>query len=333
MSPERVETATSGWSTSTPLPLAVQEIYPTALQGRIHLAGGFVAESGAITGPTNAHQVFDPERGAWSAGLPLPTARHHPHLIAFDGHLIALGGFETPSADAIWVMQSSGWAITADMATWESAAGENAPMESWASVPTLPRPAGEAVTAVIDANLHLVGGRRPAAEANATWQDHTDTSEHFILGGLDSVWETAAPIPTARNSAAASMIGENWHVVGGRTVADGNTSAHEVYDAREDRWRTVAPLPQGQGGLAAASLGGKLYAFGGEYFQPSPGGVFSESWVYSPNEDAWSSIPEMPSPRHGLGAVTLNDEIYVIGGALGVGGQETSARVEIFTPQ
>lgn len=326
------EPPASGWRPGAPLLFPVQEVYPAIFNGRIHLAGGFVAEAGSITGPTASQQVYDPQRRKWYLGLPLPRPRHHPHLLEFDRQLVVFAGFETISPNAVWVMQSGGWAVSGDIAAWEATPDSDPPMEAWMAIPELPRPAGEAVTQVMDDRLHLAGGRHPAGTANASWQDHTDTDEHFVLSGLNSSWETAAPLPTARNSAAAAMIGDDWHVVGGRTVAGGNTGAHEVYDVREDRWRTAAPMPQGQGGLAAASVGGKLYAFGGEFFQPEPGGVYAQAWVYSSDEDAWAPIPDMPSPRHGLGAVTLNEEIYVIGGALGVGGQDTSALVEIFRP-
>jgi len=308
-----------GWQRGTDLPLAVQEVYPALHGGRIHLAGGFVAENGTITGPTDRHFAFDPAEGVWFGKTPLPTPRHHPHLVSFGGRLLAFGGFESPSAERTWVMQAGGWVLDEDAGDW----GRLAP---------LPRPVGEAVTAVLRDRLHVAGGRRPSGEANASWGDHTDTGEHFVLASLSGNWETAAPMPTSRNSAASGIIDGALHVVGGRTVAGGNTGSHEVYDAREDRWRTAAPMPQGQGGLAAASVGGRLYAFGGEYFQPEPGGVYAEAWCYVPAYDVWQPIPDMPSPRHGLGAVTLGRDIHVIGGALGVGGRETSALVEIFTP-
>ncbi|MEO1708570.1 MAG: kelch repeat-containing protein, partial [Pseudomonadota bacterium] len=204
--------------------------------------------------------------------------------------------------------------------------------ERWMSLPALPAPCGEAVVQVLNDNrLHLAGGRTPMGDMNTSWTDHADTNHHYALSSIDGRWETAAPLPTARNSAAAAMLGSNWHVVGGRTVADGNTPVHEVYDAKEDRWRTAAPMPQGQGGLAAASVGGKLYAFGGEFFD-NGGGVYPESWAYDPSTDSWIAIPDMPNPRHGLGGVTVGDSIYLIGGALKVGGSETSNLVEIFTP-
>lgn len=307
------------WSRAPGLPLAVQEIYPALHAGRIHVAGGFVAENGTITGPTDRHFAFDPGTGAWNEQTPLPAPRHHPHIVSFQGRLLALGGFESPSSDRVWVMQAGGWVLDQDAALWSG-------------VVALPRPVGEAVTTILEGRLHIAGGRKPSGPGNAAWQDHTDTADHFVLSTLAGAWETAAPLPTARNSAAGAMIGDNWHVVGGRTVADGNTSAHEVYEAKEDRWRTAAPMPQGQGGLAAASVGGRLYAFGGEFFQPSPGGVYAEAWCYIPALDVWQPIPDMPSPRHGLGAVAIDRDIYVIGGALGVGGRDTSALLEVFTP-
>ncbi|OZB13986.1 MAG: galactose oxidase, partial [Hyphomonas sp. 34-62-18] len=79
------------------------------------------------------------------------------------------------------------------------------------------------------------------------------------------------------------------------------------------------------------AVGGKLYAFGGEYFD-NGGGVYPEAWMYDPAGDAWQPIAPMPHPRHGLGAVTLDGTIYVIGGALKASGVDTSALVELYRP-
>lgn len=304
------------WGKGPSLPYAAQEIYPALHGGQIHLAGGFIAESDRISGVTDRHIALDLASGIWSDLTPLPRPRHHPNLISFDGKLLAIGGFEAQSERAVWKMQSGVWAFDAF---------------GWSDGPSLPQPNGESVTDVIGGTLHVCGGRNPRGDSNATWNDHTDISDHFVLADFASSWERAAPLPTARNSAAAAALRGAWHVVGGRTVAGGNTPVHEVYDPREDRWRTAAAMPQGQGGLAAAAFGGKLYAFGGEYFDGG-GGVYPESWVYDSDTDAWKTIPDMPHPRHGLGAVAISDGIYVIGGALEAGGNRTSPLVEIFTP-
>ena len=304
------------WRAGPPLPFAAQEIYPALHGGKIHLAGGFISNGETISGATDRHVVLDIQSGEWSDSVPLPVARHHPNLISYQDRLLAIGGFEARSEDAVWIMQAGVWMFDG---------------EEWSNAQTLPQPNGESVLGVLNGTLHTCGGRKPSGSSNASWNDHDDIADHFILTGLDSVWEAASPLPTARNSAAAAVIGANWHVVGGRTVTGGNTPAHEVYDVNEDRWRTAAPMPQGQGGLASASVGDKLYAFGGEFFD-NGGGVYPEAWVYDPAQDTWDAIPDMPHPRHGLGAIAVENEIYVIGGALEVGGRKTSDLVEIFTP-
>lgn len=307
---------TGRWTPAKPLPFAVQEIYPALHNGQIHLAGGFISEGNTISGATDRHISMNPESGSWVEVSRLPAPRHHPNLVSFDGHLLSVGGFEIQGPDAAWVMQPGVWVLTETH--WQSAA-------------SLPQPNGESVCTVIDDGLHVCGGRKPKTHTNARWQDHSDVADHFVLNGIDGAWETAAPLPAARNSAAGAQIADGWHIVGGRTVAGGNSGRHDVYDAREDRWRSAAPLPQAQGGLAAASLNGVLYAFGGEYFD-NGGGVYADDFAYDPSADAWTRITDMPNPRHGLGAVATGDAIYLIGGALDVGGSKTSAIVEIFVP-
>lgn len=308
------------WTTGISLPEPVQEIYPCYHQKRIHQAGGFTAQDGRISGPTTDHHSWAPGETQWQAETPLPIARHHPHLISFKERLLAIAGFESPSANAVWNIQSSVWALTPDE-------------QNWSNIAAVPAPAAEAVTAVTgDGNLHLAGGRSWANEGvTGNWQDHTDTDHHFVLTGLDDGWHRAAPCPSKRNSTAGGVINGNLHIIGGRQVGGGNLAGHNVYDHKEDRWRELAPMPQAQGGLAAAVVDGKLYAFGGEFFD-NGGGVYPESWVYDPKTDQWAALLDMPSPRHGLGAVELGGKIYVIGGALKASGVETSALVEVFSP-
>lgn len=311
------------WSGAPSLPEAVQEIYPCAHNGRLYLAGGLKAKNGRITGAAAAHRSWSPKESgvkAWRAEPALPAPRHHPHMISFQGRLLALAGFESPPDRVQWHIQNTGWMMTQDMTTWER-------------LSPLPAPAAEAVVGVTGDNvLHLAGGRTWARSGQTgAWQDHIDTDHHFVLPSLSGPWERAAPCPYKRNSAAGGVIDGALHIVGGRRVGGGNLAHHTVYDAREDRWRDAAPMPQAQGGLAAASLNGKLYVFGGEYFD-NGGGVYRESWVYDPARDDWAALPDMPSPRHGLGAVELGGDIYVIGGALKASGVDTSARVEVFSP-
>jgi N-acetylneuraminic acid mutarotase len=71
-------------------------------------------------------------------------------------------------------------------------------------------------------------------------------------------------------------------------------------------------MPSKRGGLAAAVSGtdGWIYVFGGE----AADGTFKNNERYSTDGNVWESAPEMPNGRHGLAAVDIGSEIYVIGG-------------------
>ena len=317
----RVAPARAGnasWRPAPSLPLAVQEIYPNILDGRIYLAGGLYAEDGRVRGATDRHFSWAPGEEAWIEKAPLPQRRHHPNLVGANGRIYALGGFNTRAT-------SLDWSMTAETLIYDPA------QDIWTEGPATPEPHGETVCVAMDQLVHVIGGRIPQGEANQRWTDHIDSDRHFVLDTGNGDWESAAPAHIKRNSAAGALLGDAIHVVGGRQVGGGNLTDHEVFDQREDRWRKAAPMPQGQGGLAAAASSGRLYAFGGEFFQ-GDGGVYSDAWAYDPQTDDWTAIEDMPTPRHGLGAVTIDGAIYVIGGAEGVGGDQTSSVVEIYRP-
>ena len=201
---------------------------------------------------------------------------------------------------------------------------------SWEQLAPMPHPQAETVCQSLNGYIHVVGGRSPSGSRNAEWSDHIDTDEHWYYDTPSNAWRKLAPLPTPRNSAAGAIVNGVLYVIGGRTVSDGNTAAVEVYDPLSDRWESARPMPKAQGGLAAAVLNGKIYAFGGEYFNPAPGGVFAEAWEYNPDTDKWRAVAAMPRRRHGLGAVTVGEAIYVLGGAAQVSSGETSAALDRF---
>ncbi len=65
--------------------------------------------------------------------------------------------------------------------------------------------------------------------------------------------------------------------------------------------------------MAAAALGGRIYAIGGRI-----GGSFARNVAvneaYDPATDSWRARAPMPTPRSGIAAAVLADEILVFGG-------------------
>lgn len=301
-----------------PLPFAVQEIYPAAHKDRIHIAGGLLGEGGRVAAVSDRHIAYAASDQSIAELARLPAPRHHPHAVSHAGRLYLLGGFGTNPGAINWIM-------SADTLVHDDAA------DTWSALAPAPAPHAEVVAVSLVERIHVVGGRRPKGAANLAYGDHEDTDRHLVYDPGANVWTTAAPALTARNSAAGGVIDGRWHVVGGRSMANGPTDAHEVYDPKEDRWRNAAPMPKGSGagGNAAGVIAGRLYVFGGEYFD-NGGRVHPEAWEYDPVADTWAAMPPMPTPRHGLGAVTIGSTIWLVGGAKKPSGSETSDVVERF---
>ena len=59
--------------------------------------------------------------------------------------------------------------------------------------------------------------------------------------------------------------------------------------------------------------------------------MFPNVWHYSLPQDKWTPLPDLPTPRHGLGAGRIGNDIYVIGGATEPGGSGTSDANEILS--
>lgn len=307
-------------SPKPPLPFAVQEIYPTLHNGRIHIAGGLLGENGRVVGVSDRHIAYDPATGGSEFLRKLTFPTHHPQVVSCRGQLFLLGGFRTNPGAVNWKMTTS-----TEVYLHNTEAG-------WNGLRDAPAPHAEAVATAIGERIHIVGGRTPRGSANLDYGDHADTDHHLVYDVASNTWSYAAPARTRRNSAAGVMIGGLWHVAGGRHVENGPSDAHEVYDPREDRWRTAAPMPKGAGagGNAAGVINGQLYVFGGEYFHDG-GKVHAEVWRYDPGTDTWVAEAPMPTPRHGLGGVTIGDSIWLVGGARKPSGNDTTDTVEVFT--
>lgn len=307
------------WETKTDVPYRIQEIYPALHKGRIYLAGGLGPDlDPAQQGISGRVYVYDPADDTWSEGPSLPEPRHHPYLVSSGERLFSFGGFVAANGGR--------WSASTDVLMLDE------DVDRWIKVADLRHPQSETVAGFVGGKIVLASGRMPGGDRNADWGDQVDIDLVQVFDP-ETYEVTAGPVaPSARNSAAGAVIDDKLYVVGGRVVGSGNKSANEVFDPATQAWETLAPMPSAQGGIAAAAVDGKLYVFGGEYFTGGGGGVHDESWVYDPATDAWASIEPMPVPRHGLGAVTIGDAIYVVAGATEAGGAGTSNRLSLFRP-
>ncbi|MGE0044253.1 MAG: Kelch repeat-containing protein, partial [Hyphomonadaceae bacterium] len=189
LSPLLSAQAAPAWVEGAPSPYAVQEIYPAVHEGSIWIAGGF---SPQMMGATERVIAYDIASGTWREGPALPTPSHHVHLASWQGSLWAIGGF-------IGGPTRMNWTCTERVLKLEG--------DAWVEGPALPKPIGEAAPIVHQERIHLIGGRSPAGATNSAWSDHADVADHFVMAVGATQWESAAPMPMARNTAAAAANG------------------------------------------------------------------------------------------------------------------------------
>ncbi|MCF2858321.1 hypothetical protein L1286_12610 [Pseudoalteromonas sp. SMS1] len=314
------------WQLSVMLPVPLQEVYPAVYKDKIVVAGAFeqAQEGQAVLAHLTASDktyIFDQNAQNWKSGPALPEPRHHLGLIVNHGKLYAIGGFNAIKSDP-WQIKSSVFVL-------------NDVDGAWHKGPELPIPMGESVYGVIDGQIHVAGGR--------TKRDGKliDTSAHWVL--KSGQWHKAAPLPIASNSAASVVVDNHWYVMGGRVNAQDFKNLNTVwrYDSTRNKWDQLASMPQASAGLASAHMNGQIYVFGGEEytFEGKEDGkremktrTFDQIWRYDPKANVWSTarVP-MTSTRHGLGAVSLDQQIYLLGGAVEAGATGTTAIVERLT--
>lgn len=291
------------WATAPAMELGpTQETATVAVDGKLYVLGGFDSATAVL----DAVQVFDTASCRWSTGPALPEPVHHANAAVVDGTIYVAGAMRSLQFIPIGV-------------TWSWNPATEA---AWTVRTAMPDTTGRgsAVTGVIDGKVHVVGGLRNGA-----------VTDHHIYDPVLDRWSAGDALPDARDHACGGTIGGKLYVVGGRngTIGSITTSVFEFTPGAG--WAERAPMPTPRGGIACGVLGDRLIVVGGEGNSAAQSGVFPQSEAYDAIANSWSSLPDMPTPRHGMGAAVWDGKLYVPGGAT-TQGFGAVATHEVLTP-
>lgn len=272
------------WSTFAPLIQPRQEVGAAQINGKIYVAGGFLEDRTTA----NTVEVYDTKTGRWSTIDPMPIAVNHPAAVASDGKLYIIGGFrgggfENPT-DALQVYDPS--------------------TREWTLKTPMPSARGGLAGAIVMKKIYAVGGARGLSVGEAAFYDPMTDS-----------WTIVASLSTSRDHLGAGVVTGRIFAVGGRDERSFTLTTVEAYNPSTDRWEQQTPMPTGRSGHAVAVINSCLYVFGGEGSARSATGVFDEVEVFNALAGNWFSVTPMPTPRHGLGAVSVGNHIYLPAGA------------------
>jgi hypothetical protein len=180
--------------------------------------------------------------------------------------------------------------------------------------------------------IYCVGGTSAGGTTTATkrvfrYDPVTDTMQ---TTGLDP-WTESAPDTVPGGFA---VVQNKLYILGGLTVGSGVTNRiFEFIPANSmgSQWvQKAATLPVALGFVPATSIGNLIFTAGGSTLAPCALSETDHSYVYDPVTDSISTIAKIPRATGETRAVTVGDEMWVLGGGRTVSPRSTE--VNIYNP-
>jgi len=283
-SPAR-EARSDRWTPLASSTLERTEVAAARVGRFVYVVGGFEKRTGVTT---RAVERYDLRRDKWKRVRSMPIGLNHTTAVTYRGGVYVHGGYRARR----------------DLSSAASRLYRYNPgRDRWTRLPDSPSQRAAHAAAVIGGRLYVAGG------ANANGSLHSLEVYSFKRRR----WRRGRSFPgPARNHTTGAASGGRFYVIAGRD--DHNLRSVDRYDPRRRHWRRVHSIGTPRGGIAAAPLpDGRIVVFGGEQLEPG-GTTIKQVEVYSPKRDRWRRLPDMLTPRHGLGGVSYGRRVYAIEG-------------------
>lgn len=188
------------------------------------------------------------------------------------------------------------------------------PSDSWRAAASLESPRAGVMATVSDDLIYAAGGSGLLAPIDEfdSYDPETDS------------WQGLQALPKALERMGVAALGGRIYAAGGYTKESPTEPIAEmwVYDPSGDVWTEAPKMPAPRANFSLTGADGKLYAVSGT------GEGAGQVTVFDPAKNGWRDIGDEPvDGRRGAAAVTLDHDIYLIGGVSDDGGM---ARVDIF---
>lgn len=158
----------------------------------------------------------------------------------------------------------------------------------------------------LDEKIYVIGGHVGVSPA---W-------DSLVYDTVSDAWAKISATTLHRCFLTASVVNGKIYAIGG--LGDNGTSEemNEEYDPETDMWTTKLSMPTTRWNLASGVVNNKIYAIGGIHRGEIMDTAASSDVVeeYDPEMDEWTTKAPMPTARHNVAVVAVNNKIYAIGG-------------------
>jgi N-acetylneuraminic acid mutarotase len=279
-----VKAEENSWTTSAPMLSPRAGFDAAVVDGRIYVVGG----------TSRVTEEYDPSADTWATKAFVPTDRSGLVAVTVQDKVYAIGGYsdEYPSAslaiNEVYDPTTNSWATKAEM----------------------PTDRGQMCANSVNGQIYITGGLKVVGPASAEPCNETEA-----YNPITDTWTTKTEMPYAAFDHSSVVIGDKIYVFPSDNPSNDAKFPIQIYDTKADSWSLGSFPPTVQSNADAVTIlderGRELiYIIGGGGY----GTYLDLVQIYDPQNDVWGVGDPMPTPRYGLGAVVVNNQIYALGG-------------------
>ena len=263
------------WTTLAPMQEARYGLGVVAENGKIYAMGGYPG-AGSYS---DSNEEYDPKTDTWTKKASMPEPMAYFGITVYHGKIYCFSG-ETGST----------FVYTPLYDTWETKA-------------PIPNPREGILANTVDSKIYVFGG-----ESNST----------DVYDPINDSWANMAPLNGGLSMlhGASVVLDGLIHVFG----AVPREFSHQIFDPKADVWSLGEPLIERYYFTTACVTTGvnspkRIYVFGADNRLWTLYTPISTSQSYDPKTGNWSLIDTIPSSHFMGGATTIDDNLYIVGGA------------------
>ena len=294
------------------------------VNGKIYAIGGLNRNNF----PLSTTEMYNPQTNEWTTKAPMPTPRSGFAVTVYQDRIYVIGG-------------TVGNGFVGNNEVYDPVSN------TWETKTSMPTPRADLSATIVNDKIYLIGGKK----YSSTPPYYNETNINEVYDPVGDSWSTKMPVPTPVQGYASAVQNDKIYIMGGSIepkILENTfiTSANQVYDTQNDTWSVAAKLTNVVSyGAAAATEGfmapARIYCIGGY----SNGEYSGQVQSYNSENNSWSIVDPMPTPRAYLGVVVISDVLFAIGGFDGtnwldvneqykpVGYGTVPPRVQIISPE
>ena len=296
------------WVTAAPIPQGAEEVYGIAAGGKLYVFGGLAI----AWKPIGMVMEYDPAADRWTRKRDMPAYHHHFALAEVNGRIYMFGGYTLPEkGQPTWIPVNNAWEYDPQADTWKPLA-------------PVPQARGSISAVTVNGRVHLIGGATLPSGAKEEWlhpSRNVSVGTHDVYDPAANTYSKRADLPTPRNHAASGVIDGRIYIAGGRAgsvfIPNAlNVDIVEEYNPGTDQWVLRAPMPTPRSATTWGVQNGRLYVAGGEIRHRDYWATYTTVEAFDPKVNAWSRLPPMPLPRHGLAGGFIGNRFHLVSGSV-----------------